>query len=72
LYWFAWVISPIISVGDTVAKATLKLFGVEMTGAWLEAEEDVIENRAELWNRLDSLLERGDLSEDGTRRSSTR
>jgi len=64
LYWFAWVISPIISVGDTVAKATLKLFGVEMTGAWLEAEEDVIENRAQLRNRLNFLLEQGDLSEE--------
>jgi CBS domain containing-hemolysin-like protein len=47
-----------------VAKWTLKLFGVEMTGAWLETEEDVIESRADLRNRLSSLLERGDLAEE--------
>ncbi|WP_247006453.1 CNNM domain-containing protein [Halorientalis litorea] len=64
LYYFAWLISPLIKFGDWVAKATLKLFGVEMTGAWLETEEEIIESRADLRNRLDSLLERGDLSEE--------
>jgi CBS domain containing-hemolysin-like protein len=64
LYWFAWLISPVMRVGDTVAKATLKLFGVEMTGAWLETEEEVIESRADLRNRLTSLLDRGDLPEE--------
>jgi len=64
LYWFAWLISPIMRVGDTVAKATLKLFGVEMTGAWLETEEQVIESRADLRNRLDSLLDEGDVPEE--------
>ena len=33
-----------------------------MTGAWLEAEEDTIETRAQLRNRLSSILERGELS----------
>jgi CBS domain containing-hemolysin-like protein len=64
LYWFAWLISPIMRVGDTVAKATLKLFGIEMTGAWLETEEQVIESRADLRNRLDSLLDEGDVPEE--------
>ncbi|AQL42353.1 hypothetical protein BV210_06335 [Halorientalis sp. IM1011] len=64
LYWFAWLISPIIKVGDGIAKWTLKLFGVEMTGAWLETEEEIIESRADLRNRLDYLLERGDVSEE--------
>jgi CBS domain containing-hemolysin-like protein len=62
LYWFYVLISPLITLGDGVAKWTLKLFGVEMSGAWLEAEEDVIESRAQLRNRLSSLLERGELS----------
>ncbi|WP_435068820.1 CNNM domain-containing protein [Haloplanus sp. C73] len=62
LYWFAWLISPIMRVGDTVAKGTLKLFGIEMTGAWLETEEQVIESRADLRNRLGSLLEEGDVA----------
>jgi CBS domain containing-hemolysin-like protein len=64
LYWFAWLISPIMRVGDGVAKATLKLFGIEMTGAWLETEEQVIESRADLRNRLGSLLDEGDLPEE--------
>ncbi|MFC6765561.1 hemolysin family protein [Natrinema soli] len=64
LYWFHWIISPIITLGDGIAKLTLKLFGIEMTGAWLETEEDVIESRADLRNRLGSILEEGDLPEE--------
>jgi len=64
LYWFYLLISPLIKLGDAVAKWTLKLFGVEMTGAWLETEEDVIESRAELRNRLHSVLGQGELSEE--------
>lgn len=61
LYWFHWLISPIIRIGDSIAKATLAIFGVEMTGAWLETEEDVLESRAELRNELSSVLDRGEL-----------
>jgi CBS domain containing-hemolysin-like protein len=64
LYWFHYAISPIITLGDAVAKGTLKLFGVEMTGAWLETETDVIQTRADLRTRLGSVLEEGDLPED--------
>ena len=64
LYWFNWLISPLITLGDWVAKWTLRLVGVEMTGAWLETEEDVIESRADLRNRLGSVLDEGDLSEE--------
>jgi IMP dehydrogenase len=64
LYWFAWLISPLIKFGDWVAKGTLKLFGIEMTGAWLETETDMIESRAELRNELGSVLDRGELSEE--------
>ena len=64
LYWFHYAISPIITLGDWVAKMTLKLFGVEMTGAWLETEEDVIESRADLRNRLGSVLDEGNLSDE--------
>lgn len=62
LYWFHRLISPLITLGDGVAKWTLRLFGIEMTGAWLETEQELIETRADLRNRMDSLLERGDLS----------
>ncbi|WP_257300368.1 hemolysin family protein [Haloarchaeobius sp. FL176] len=64
LYWFARIVSPAIYVGDGVAKWTLGLFGVEMTGAWLETESERVESRADLRNRLGSLLERGDLHEE--------
>jgi CBS domain containing-hemolysin-like protein len=64
LYYFATLISPIIAVGDSVAKWTLKLFGVEMTGAWLDAETDAIETRADLRHELGSVLDRGDVPEE--------
>jgi len=64
LYWFNWLISPLITLGDWVAKGTLGLFGIEMTGAWLETEEDVIESRADLRNRLGSVLDEGDLTDE--------
>ena len=64
LYWCNRLILPIIKLGDWVAKGTLGLFGVEMTGAWLEAEEEAIESRADLRNRLGSVLTRGDIPEE--------
>ena len=64
LYWFYLIISPLITLGDHVAKWTLRLFGIEMTGAWLETEEDAIETRAQLHNKLNSVLEQGELSEE--------
>ncbi|WP_050048245.1 CNNM domain-containing protein [Halanaeroarchaeum sulfurireducens] len=64
LYWFHRILSPIIALGDGIAKGTLRMFGVEMTGAWLETEQDVIETRSELRNRLGTLLDKGDLPEE--------
>jgi len=64
LYWFAWLISPLIKFGDWVAKATLRLFGVEMTGSWTEAEGEVLETRAQLRTRLGSMMEEVDLPEE--------
>jgi CBS domain containing-hemolysin-like protein len=64
LHYFYVAISPLITLGDVVAKWTLKLFGIEMTGAWLEAEEDVIESRAQLHRRLSSLLKQGEISHE--------
>ena len=67
LYWFAKLLYPVIVIGDSVAKWTLALFGVEMTGAWLETETDRVESRADLRHRLGSLLDRGNLSEERKR-----
>ncbi|ELY63234.1 CNNM domain-containing protein [Natrinema versiforme] len=57
LYWFTWVIRPILLIGDWVAKWTLSLFGVEMTGAWLESDGEDIEKRADLHRQLGSILD---------------
>jgi len=64
LYWFNRAISPLIAFGDWVAKATLKLFGIEMTGAWLETEADVLESRADLRNHIGSALDEVDVPEE--------
>ncbi|WP_122088190.1 CNNM domain-containing protein [Halalkalicoccus subterraneus] len=64
LYWFARSIAPLIRFGDWVAKGTLGLFGVEMTGAWLETEQDVIESRADLRHRMERLLAEGNLDDE--------
>ncbi|WP_411963908.1 CNNM domain-containing protein [Haloferax sp. YSMS24] len=61
LHWFYVAISPLIKLGDWVAKWTLRLFGIEMSGAWLEAEQDAIESRSQLRNRMSSLLQRGEI-----------
>ncbi len=64
LYWFAKILAPAIWVGDSVAKATLGLFGIEMTQSWTETGEDVIETRADLRNQVGSVLEEGDMSDE--------
>jgi len=64
LYWFAKILAPAIWVGDSVAKATLGLFGIKMTQSWTETNEEIIETRAELRNKLGSVLEEGELAEE--------
>jgi len=64
LYWFAKILAPAIWVGDSVAKGTLGLFGIEMTQSWTETEREVIETRADLRNRLGSVLEEGNVADE--------
>ena len=64
LYWFTWAIWPLLRVGDGLAKWTLKLFGVEMTGAWLESGEGEVESRADLHKRFEAVLEDTDVPEE--------
>ncbi|WP_339105887.1 hemolysin family protein [Haloterrigena salinisoli] len=64
LYWFTWVIRPILLIGDWVAKGTLSLFGVEMTGAWLESDGEDIEGRADLHRQLESILDDNEIPEE--------
>ena len=54
LYYYTELIRPVMEIGDAVVKWTLQLFGVRMTGAWLETGEEIIETRAQLctaWTR---------------------
>jgi IMP dehydrogenase len=64
LFWFAKILSPAINFGDMIAKATLGLFNIEMTQAWTETEKEVIETRADLRNRLGSVLEEGAVADE--------
>jgi CBS domain containing-hemolysin-like protein len=66
LYWFHYLISPIITLGDGIAKLTLRLFGVEMTGAWLEGDGE-IETREDLRTELASILARSPIADDRRR-----
>ena len=62
LWWWTKVMRPVILLGDGIAKATLGLFGVEISRSWLEAEEDEgpITSYLELRQRLRGLLRRGE------------
>ena len=62
LYWFTRVIWPLLRVGDVFAKWTLKLFGVEMTGAWLE--DDEVEGRADLYRQFETVLDGSGVPEE--------
>ncbi|ERG98904.1 MAG: hemolysin related proteins containing CBS domain protein [Haloquadratum sp. J07HQX50] len=64
LFWFAKILSPAINFGDMIAKATLGLFNIEMTQAWTETEKEVIETRADLRNKLGSVLEEGAVADE--------
>lgn len=74
LYWWVKITYPFILLGDGLAKWSLKLFGVEMTRSWTEAEEEAEERRGPVTERLTSLsdvrhemgrvLSRGDLSHE--------
>ncbi len=74
LYWWSRIMMPIIRLGDSAAKWTLRLFGVEVTRSWaaeaegLEDEEGrPVGDRAELKRRIGKLLTRGQISRDRQR-----
>lgn len=64
LYWYTWVIRPIIAVGDKVAKATLAIFGIKMTSSWVETGEETIKSRSQLRSRVQSMLGQQELAEE--------
>ena len=69
LHLWTRVMKPVILLGDGIAKATLRLAGVEVRRSWLEAEEGEgpIASFLELRQRLKGLLSRGEPL-DGERR----
>ena len=64
LYWFTKLIWPLLRLGDLFAKWTLGLFGVEMTGAWLESGDEDVESRADLYKRFESVLDESDIDDE--------
>lgn len=72
LYWWTRIMYPAIKAGDLLAKASLRLFGIEMTRSWTEEEGGEVEaksikSRGELRRQIGQLLTRGDLPEDRRR-----
>lgn len=57
---------PFIKLGDGLAKATLRLFGVEVTRSWTETESDSADadSPGELRRQMGELLSRGALTEE--------
>ena len=71
LKWWSRTMAPVIHLGDGAAKATLGLFGVEITRSWLTEDEEgpgegPPRGRAELKERMAELL-RGDVVEEDRR-----
>lgn len=71
LAWWTRIMSPVIRLGDGLAKATLRLFGVEIERSWTqdggEGEEGPITSFVELRRRLRDVLERGGLDRERRR-----
>jgi CBS domain containing-hemolysin-like protein len=65
VYWWSTLAYPLIYFGDFLAKATLRVFGVEIERSW--AEGDTIEDRGELKTQMGELLGAGMLSEERRR-----
>lgn len=56
LYWWTRVMKPIIYFGDGLAKATLGLFGVEVSRSWTEEEKEDTQEEEEAEGPLTSHL----------------
>lgn len=65
VYWWATVAYPLIYFGDFLAKATLRVFGVEIERSWTAGE--TVEDRGELKAQMGELLGVEILSEERRR-----
>jgi CBS domain containing-hemolysin-like protein len=68
LYWWTWVMWPVIKTADWVAKRLLGLFGVDITRSWTEeeaeGEADLPSSRGELRRRMGEELSNVGLSSE--------
>lgn len=68
LHWWTIAIYPVLRVGDWLTKATLRIFGVEMTRSWTdegeEREGQEVHSRAALKRQIAELVQSGGLPED--------
>lgn len=62
LYGWSWACSPVIYLGDHMAKATLKLFGITLDRSWTDTE--TIDTPAELRQEIGKLLSKGELPDE--------
>lgn len=60
LYWWGTFMYPAIYLGDHVAKATLRPFGIEIERSWKE-DDSKVTSRAELRRQVGSLLNKGEI-----------
>lgn len=61
LHWWTLVIKPVLIAGDWLTKATLKIFGIEMTRSWTkegegESDGESHSSRAALRNQIADLI----------------
>ena len=65
LYWWTWLMSPVIRLADRVAKGLLGLFGVEISRSWTEAEVDEAPaTRAGVMRQMADSLSRAGLDDE--------
>ena len=72
LYWWVKITSPIIYVGDGLAKASLRPLGISITRSWTrgeagEGEDEELQTHADLMRKMGELLSRGALEEERRR-----
>lgn len=69
LHWWTVIIRPVLIAGDWLTKATLKIFGIEMTRSWTkegegEGEEKSYSSRASLRDQIADFISDKGLPED--------
>jgi CBS domain containing-hemolysin-like protein len=68
LYWWTKIMSPVIILSDRIAKALLRLFGVDISRSWteeeIEGEGEQPSTRGEVRRQMGDSLANVDMSEE--------